>query len=137
MGKRRGQHHHAAFPIDLRRLNDRKLMLAQRLADDVEPGREWRIAIALPFVSGSPSVDDAGQGLYRVHQLDLSLGESRGELRDRSHCTSACWPPPLAMRSNEIAPVFDRLALTPWPKASLASSGMSALSSPLALSWAM
>src|SRR5215203_2432850 len=86
----------AAFPINLRGLNDRKLMLAQRLADNVEPGREWRIAIALPLISGSPSVDDAGQGLYRVHKLDLSLGECCGELRDRltarAHAGLPHWP---------------------------------------------
>src|SRR5215203_3039742 len=80
----------------LRGLNDRKLMLAQRMADNVEPSREWRIAIALPLVSRSPSVDDAGQGLYRVHKLDLSLGECCGELRDRltarAHAGLPHWP---------------------------------------------
>src|SRR6516165_5700784 len=34
-----------------------------------------------------------------------------------------------------MAPAFDRLARTPWPIASLASSGIRAFSSPLARSW--
>src|SRR5215203_7516426 len=38
------------------------------------------------------------------------------------------------MRSKLIAPDFDRLALTPWPYASLASSGTSASSSLFAFS---
>src|SRR3954469_23908964 len=66
------------------------------------------------------------RGAAQAVRRRAAEGEGRGREGRRheplragrsTHCTSACWPPPLAMRSNEIAPVFDRLALTSafWP----------------------
>src|SRR3954465_9955717 len=78
-----GEEHRRAAIVHMGGLDDRKLVLAECLTDNFEPGRERGIAVALPLVARSPSVDDAGQRLCRVHKLGLSLRESRGELRDR------------------------------------------------------
>src|SRR5438132_7403068 len=45
------------------------------------------------------------------------------------------WAASVSKTSKLTAPAFERLAFTPWPMASLASSGIRALSSLLARSW--
>ena len=64
----------------------------------------------------------------------MRLGERRGEGSESIHWTDA-WAASVSSTSKLTAPDFERLARTPWPIASLASSGISPLSSVLARSW--
>src|ERR1700681_1889905 len=60
-------------------------------------------------------------------------GTRRWRWLPRFHWIGA-WPASMSRASNEIAPVLERLARTPCPMASFASSGIKFLSSALARS---
>jgi hypothetical protein len=69
--------------VDRRGLHRRDLVLAQRLADDVEPAGERSITegpVVLPREWGPYGGD---QGLLRIGKLGLSLGEGARNGADR------------------------------------------------------
>src|SRR5262249_52231802 len=76
------------------------LMLAERLAHDIESARKWRIAkAALPF-SWPSSPDDGRQRFFRVDEFGLRLGQGRGERRHRITGPVHGRPPSLGYRSS-------------------------------------
>ena len=88
-------------------------------------------ALPLPWPSGP---DRGGQRLFRVDQLGLRLGQGRGQRRDRFTGPGHGRPPSPGHRSSP-RPISSAWPRTPWPIASLASSGIKALSSLFARSW--
>ena len=98
--KRGGQIDHSGRMVDGGRLHGRNLMLAERLAHDVEATRERRIAEAalpLPYPAGP---DRGRQRLFRVDELGLGLGQGRGEGRDRFTGSGHGSPPSPGRRSS-------------------------------------
>src|SRR5262249_8102437 len=57
-------------------------MLPQRLAHDVEPARERRIAEAAFAVPRPAGADGGSEGLLRIDEFSLGLGQSRSQRRD-------------------------------------------------------
>src|SRR5262249_35440117 len=82
-GERGGQIDHASGLIDRGRLKGGDLMLSQRLAHDVEPAGERRIAEAALAVPWPAGADRGCERLFRVNELGLSLGQGRGQRRAR------------------------------------------------------
>jgi hypothetical protein len=77
VGKDRRQIDQSRCLIDGRGLYDCNLMLAQRLAHDVEAAREWRVAkgpLALPSPAG---VDCPRQRLFGINEFGLGLRKGR------------------------------------------------------------
>ena len=75
MGEHRGQANEAGILIDRGCLHGRDLVLAQRFANDVEPGRKRCIAkraIAFPRERGPYGGD---QRLFRICELGLGFGQ--------------------------------------------------------------
>src|SRR5262249_62032513 len=58
-------------------------MLTQRLAHDVEPARERRIAEAALAVPGPAGADGSRERLFRIDEFGLGLGQGRSQRRDR------------------------------------------------------
>jgi hypothetical protein len=110
--ERRGQIDHASGLIDGGRLYRGDLVLAERLAHDIEATGKRRIAKAAPALPCAAGPDRQRQGLFRIDELGLRPGQLA----------------PVSRTSKLTAPAFERLARTPWPMASLASSGIKALS---------
>src|SRR5262245_66257104 len=83
MSQRGGQIDHSDRMVDGGRLHRRNLVLAEGLAYDVEATGEWGIAepaLALPWPAGA---DYRREGLFGIDQFGLSLGQGRGQRRDR------------------------------------------------------
>src|SRR5262249_27313989 len=76
------------------------LVLPLRLAHDVEPTGERRIAKAALAVPGPAGADNGRERLFRIDELGLGLGQSRGERRDRFTGPRHGWPPPPAHQSS-------------------------------------
>src|SRR5262249_16316024 len=75
-------------------------MLPQRLAHDVEPARERRIAeaaLAFPWPAGA---DGSRERLFWIDQFGLGLGQGRGQRRDRFTGPGHGGPPPPAHQSS-------------------------------------
>ena len=68
--------------IERSRLNHRDLMLAKRFADDLKPARQGCIAEGAFCLSRASCPDGRGQRFFRVDELRLRLGESRGQRGD-------------------------------------------------------
>ena len=134
MRQRRGETDHAAVLVDRGRLHGRDLMLArapcarcrgrsrathsERSAPARLAGRRgWSRSATSPDWSVRPAPWRRRRRSPPIDSLDRCMGRLR------------------VKRSKLTAPDFERLARTPWPMASLASSGISALSSALARSW--
>jgi hypothetical protein len=92
-------------------------VLPQRLAYNIESTRERRVPEAALALSGSPGADRSRERLFRIDEFGLGLGQGRGQRRAS-----------VSITSKLTAPDFERLAFTPCPMASLASSGIKALS---------
>src|SRR5260370_3077168 len=110
MSENGGQLNEARVLVDRRGLHGRDLMLAQRLADDIESVRERGIAerpIALPWKRRS---DGRGQQLLRVGELGLRLGESACDGADRFTGPVHGLPPRSGHRSSRL-----RIS-TAWPE---------------------
>ena len=123
MGEHGGQIDDAGGLVDRGGLDRGDLMLTERLAHDVEAARQRGIAegaLPLPCPSGA---DRGGQRFFRIDQFGLRLGQGGGQGRDRFTGPVHGWPP--STESKLTAPDFERLARTPCPIASLASSGIS------------
>src|SRR3984893_8946153 len=108
MGEHRGEANEPRL-VDRRGLHGRDLMLAQRLADDIEPARERGIAerpVALPW-KWRP--DGRRQRLLRVGQLGLGLGESARDGANRFTGPVHGLPPRSGYRSSRL-----RIS-TGWP----------------------
>ena len=58
-------------------------MLPQRLAHDIKPTGEGRIAEAVLAFPGPACADGSRVRLFRIDELGLSLGQGRGKGRDR------------------------------------------------------
>ena len=126
MRKRGGQIDHTGRLVDGGGLHGRDLVLTEGLAHDVEAAGERRItkaALPLPWPAGP---DRGGQRLFGVDELGLGLGQRRGKRRDR-FTGPGHGSPPSSRTSKLTAPDFERLARTPCPIASLASSGIKRL----------
>jgi hypothetical protein len=75
MGQRRGDTDDTGCMVDVGRLHGGDLMLAQGLADNVEPTGERRVAkYLLGRTSAIPS-DGGEHGFLRIDQLDLRFGQ--------------------------------------------------------------
>src|SRR5262249_48121820 len=59
------------------------LVLTKRLAHDVEPAGEWRIAEAALAFTGPAGADGSRERLLRIDEFRLGLGQGRGQRRDR------------------------------------------------------
>src|SRR5215472_16400862 len=68
-------------------------MLPQRLAHDVEPTGERRIAEAALAVPWPAGADGGGERLFRIDEFSLRLGQGRGQRRDRFTGPGHGWPP--------------------------------------------
>jgi len=82
----------------------------------------------------SPRESGAGgrKRLFRIDEFGLGFGQGRGERR-RDH--SGAWVASISSTSKLTVPDFERFAFMPCPMASLACSGIKALSSLLARPW--
>src|SRR5262249_5899385 len=69
--------------VDGCRLDSGDLVLPQRLAHDVEPARERRIAEAAFVFPWPASADGGGQRLFWIDEFRLGLGQGRGQRCDR------------------------------------------------------
>ena len=69
--------------IDGGRLYRGNLMLAQNLAHNVEPTRQWRVAKGLFRLSWFARADGGNERFFRVDEFALRLGESRGQGSNR------------------------------------------------------
>ena len=107
--------------IDRRSLDAGELMLAERLADDLETGGQRRIAKTADRLPGSCARNDCGKRFFRVDEVPLASAQR--VIWNAARAAS------VSRTSKLIAPDFERFARTPWPIASLASSGMRFLSS--------
>ena len=134
MGERGGEADQSGLLVDRRRLDGRDLVAAERLAHDVEAARERRIAKGLILIARVRGANGGDQRLLRIGQFGLRLGERGGDRAD-GLARPRHGSPPRSEKIEATAPDFDRLARTPWPVASLASSGINVLSSALARSW--
>src|SRR6516165_8537485 len=79
MGEHGGQGQHPESLIDRSGLHDGDLVLAERLADDLEPAGEGRVAKAARRLSGSPACNGGGERFFWVDEVRLCLGERRGK----------------------------------------------------------
>src|SRR5262249_5348961 len=75
-------------------------MLPERLAHDVEPTRERRIAEAALALPGPAGADGGRERLFGIDQFGLGLGQGRGERRDRFTGPGHGWPPARADQSS-------------------------------------
>jgi hypothetical protein len=78
-----GQIDDAGRLVDGRRLHRGDLVLAQRLAHDIEAAGERSIAEAALAVPCASAAERSGQGLLWVDELGLGLGQGRGQGGDR------------------------------------------------------
>ena len=79
MGKQGGESQHPGVVIDCRGLDESDLVLAERLADDLEPAGEGRVAKASHRLSGSPAGNGGGERFFGVDEVRLRLCEGCGE----------------------------------------------------------
>jgi hypothetical protein len=112
----------AGFLIDARCLDSRDLVAAKALADNVQPARQRGIA--------KGAVRPRGKGDRMVATSDFSGLVSSNWALARATAMVAivslerCMAGPSMLRTSKLtAPDFERLALTPCPIASFASSG--------------
>src|SRR5208337_4418516 len=110
-------------------------MAAERLAHNIEAARERRIAKGLVRLTRVGPRESSRLTLSPDWQAPPAPSPAPQRSPRSLHWTAAWVPSPLARRSKLTAPDFDRLARLPWPVASLASSGIRALSSAFARSW--
>src|SRR6516162_6008398 len=99
-------------------------MLPQRLAHDVEPARERRIAKAALTVPEPAGADGSGERLFRIDEFGLGLGQGRGQRRDRFTGPRHGSPPQSPAHQNSPPPLLSallsrRARWLPWhPRAS-------------------
>ena len=74
-------------------------VLAERLADDVEPAGERGITERPIGLSREPGPDGGGERFLRIGQFALRLGERRRDRADRVTGALHGWPPPQADQS--------------------------------------
>ena len=98
MREHRGEANESGVLVDRGRLHRRDLVLAERLANDIEPAGERRIAERAIAFPGEWRADGADQRLFRVGELRSGLWPARSRWR-RSIYWSAAWP---ASRSQEL-----------------------------------
>jgi hypothetical protein len=108
-------------------------MPTERLAHDVEAARERRIAKGLILLARVRCADGGDQRLLRVCEFGLRFARAAA-IAPMVSLDPGMAVPLVEKIKADRAPDFERLARTPWPVASFASSGMSALSSALARS---
>src|SRR5262245_34490516 len=109
MGEHGGQVDHAGCWIDGGCLHRCDLVLAERLAHDIEPAREWCIAESAFGFSGTAGADDGHERLFWVDEGGLRLGKRRGECCD---CLTrpGHGPPPSREGQSSL-----RLPWSVWP----------------------
>src|SRR5262245_33007204 len=100
VGERGGQMDHPGGLIDRGRLKGGDLVLTQRLAHDIEPTGERRIAEAALAVSRPAGANGSGERLFRIDEFGLGLGQGRGERRDRFTGPGHGSPPSPAHQSS-------------------------------------
>ena len=124
----------AGLFIDFRRLDGRDLMPAKALADNVQPARQRGIAEGAVGFTGEGGPDGAQRAISPDSSAPPGLWRARRKCCRLYHWSGAWLAPSMLRTSKLTAPDFERLARTPCPIASLASSGMRPLSSALAFS---
>src|SRR5262249_54331770 len=132
MRKHSGEAEKPCIFVDCGGLDCRDLMPAKALADNVKTARQRGVAEG-PVYHGGKVIGWSQQAT----SLDWSVPPAPWQALPR-WCQwihrSGAWLPSMLKTSKLTAPDLDRLARTPWPIASLASSGIRALSSVLAFS---
>src|SRR5262249_34501265 len=119
--------------VDSGGLDCRDLMPAKALADNVQTARQGGVAEgAVPFTMKG-GIGLSQQAISRDWSVPLELWPAPPRWCQSIHWSGA-WLPSMLKTSKLTAPDLDRLARMPWPIASLASSGIRALSSVLAFS---
>ena len=82
MRQQRGQPDLADVLVDGRGLDGGDLVLAEALADDIEPAGQRCIAEGPVALARERRADGGDQRLFRVGQLALGLGQGRGDGAD-------------------------------------------------------
>src|SRR5262249_29948039 len=98
-------------------------VLPQRLAHDIEPAGERRIAEAALAVPWPAAADPCRERLFRIDEFDLGLGQGRSQRRDRFTGSGHGSPPSPANQSSlppiSSAVLSPRARSPPWhPRAS-------------------
>src|SRR6516165_4683954 len=111
MHERGGQPDQAALTVDGGGLYGGDLVLAEALADQIEPRRQRRIAKAPHRLAREGGDDGCGCGFFRVLDLGLSLGQRCRERSDVFTRALHGWPPPPKPQN------LWRRILIAWPSA--------------------
>ena len=82
MGEHRGEPYEPGRCIDRGGLDGRNLMLAQRLANDVESARQRGIAEGAVGLAGERRADGGGERLLRIGEFRLGFGQRAGDGAD-------------------------------------------------------
>jgi hypothetical protein len=82
VGEKRGEADLPCFLVDSRGLDRRNLMLAEALANDIEPASEGCITERPTFLARKGRSNRRDQQFFRVAELTLRLGQSGGDRTD-------------------------------------------------------
>lgn len=133
VGKQGGEMDLAGDLLDPSGLDRGDLLLAERLADDVQTGRQRGIPEGSDRFPAGMATGSRRSGSFRGSRVQPGPGRGRPRWSRSAHWIGAS-EPSVTWASKLIAPDLERLALMPCPAASFASCGMSFLSSVLAVS---